>query len=130
LDGVIVLEMLHFDSQLRSLDSVTNEIALPAVSKEELRLANKLIEVSAAKRFDLSAYTDKYTDQLREVIDAKVAGKEVVAPPRDEPAPVINLMDALRKSVAQRGRSAPKQSVRAPRKTTRGKRAVRSRHAG
>jgi DNA end-binding protein Ku len=42
-----------------------------------------------------------YADNLRELIKAKAQGKEIVAPPAEEAAQVINLMEALRKSVAQ-----------------------------
>jgi DNA end-binding protein Ku len=38
---------------------------------------------------------------LKQLIQAKVEGREIVSPPQEEQAPVINLMDALRKSVAQ-----------------------------
>ncbi|HEX3871291.1 MAG TPA: hypothetical protein VHV77_12690, partial [Pirellulales bacterium] len=51
---------------------------------------------------------------LREVIDAKVEGREVVAPPEEEESPVINLMDALRQSVKRAKQPASKQ--RPPRK--------------
>jgi DNA end-binding protein Ku len=66
-------------------------------------MARKLIEASAAKKFDLAAYPDMYTKRLTELVEAKVAGKEIVAPPAVEHAQVLNLMDALKQSVAQLG---------------------------
>lgn len=101
LGGMLGLEMLHFQSQLKPLESIIGDIKLPDVQREELRLANKLVEASTVKNFDLSQYHDTYTDKLRAVIDAKVAGKKIVGHPAEESPAVINLMDALRKSVKQ-----------------------------
>jgi DNA end-binding protein Ku len=67
-----------------------------------------LIEASTREDFDLSAYVDQYTVRLKELIAAKVEGKEIVASPKQEPAPVINLMDALRKSVARAKQPQPR----------------------
>jgi non-homologous end joining protein Ku len=44
-------------------------------------LADALVAGSTAKHFDFSAYKDRYTEKLTDLIDAKVAGKEIVAPP-------------------------------------------------
>ena len=102
LDEVICLEMLHYAAQVRQPASFTSELSLPPVAKEELRLASKLIEASTRDKFDLAQYEDQYTTRLKELIDAKVAGKEIVAAPgAEESTPVINLMDALRQSVAR-----------------------------
>ena len=48
---------------------------------------------------DLSEYRDEYQEELRRIIDAKVAGEEIVAPVEEAPAKLVNLMDALRKSL-------------------------------
>ena len=48
----------------------------------------------------LASYKDRYVEELRTLIEAKVEGKEIVAPPEREAPHVINLMDALKKSVA------------------------------
>jgi non-homologous end joining protein Ku len=45
---------------------------------EEVEMARKLIEASAAKGFDLTAYPDMYTMRLTELVEEKVAGKEIV----------------------------------------------------
>ena len=53
------------------------------------------------KKLDLSKYADEYTNRVREIIDAKIQGREVVTPgPAAEPH-VVNLMDALKQSMAQ-----------------------------
>jgi DNA end-binding protein Ku len=123
-DEIICMEMLHFHSEFRERSSVTAELNLPAVSKEELRLAGKLIEVSTAKQFDLAKYEDSYGDRLKELIEEK-RGEQVIATPKPtEEAPVINLMDALRRSVARTKKaepaaSRPARKAKTPRRTGR-----------
>jgi DNA end-binding protein Ku len=77
-------------------------------------MAKKPIEASAAKKFDLAAYPDMYTKRLTELVEAKVAGKEIVAPPAVAHTQVLNLMDALKQSVAQLG---PTPKAKPPKKT-------------
>jgi DNA end-binding protein Ku len=48
---------------------------------------------------NLSEFTDEYREGLRQIIDAKIAGEEIVAPVTASPAPVVNLMEALEKSL-------------------------------
>lgn len=48
---------------------------------------------------DLSEFRDQYQEDLRAVIDDKVAGAEVVAPVEEAPPKIVNLMEALRKSL-------------------------------
>ena len=48
---------------------------------------------------DLASYTDEYREGLQAIIDAKIAGQEIVAPSPEAPPKVVNLMDALRKSL-------------------------------
>ena len=56
---------------------------------------------------DVAAYQDKYKQNVRKLVESKVKGKEVIAPPPEEaPAVVINLMDALQKSVAAAKKAA------------------------
>jgi DNA end-binding protein Ku len=106
-DEIICMEMLHFHSEFRERSAVVAELNLPAVSKEELRLAGKLIEVSTAKQFDLAKYEDSYGDRLKELIEEKRGEREIAMPEKTEEAPVINLMDALRRSVARTQKAEP-----------------------
>ena len=102
LGQLLTLTMLRYDSQVRDPESFEDQIAEAKVSAEELRLAEMLIDASTVEHFDFSKYEDEYTQRLKELIEAKVEGREVVASPATEEGPqVINLMDALRKSVQQ-----------------------------
>jgi DNA end-binding protein Ku len=59
-----------------------------------------LLEAFETPDFSLAEYKDHYVEELTKLIEAKVEGKEIVAPPAREEPRVINLMDALKKSVA------------------------------
>jgi DNA end-binding protein Ku len=104
-DDVLVLNTMLWPDEVRvaKFDFLDDEVqARPA----ELAMAGSLIESMAAE-FDPSAYTDNYREALQQVIDAKVAGREVVAPEEPEAAPTaaVDLMAALRASV-ERARAA------------------------
>lgn len=116
VDGLLTMSMLSYESQVRPPSALHDEFEKPTVTKEELRLAETLITASTAEDFDLSKYEDLYTARLTQLIEAKVEGREVVSPPAEEEAPVINLMDALRKSVAQAKGGKPKKAAAPPKK--------------
>jgi DNA end-binding protein Ku len=92
--------MLHYESQVRSPKAVRDEVPHTKASAQELKLAQQLIESSTSEKFDFSRYEDHYTDRLKALIQSKIEGREVIEPPEtEEEVPIINLMDALRKSV-------------------------------
>ena len=70
------------------------------MAPEELELTAILVDGLATPEFDLGEYHDEYTAKLSRLIEAKVAGQELVTPPPAPEPQVINLMDALKKSVA------------------------------
>jgi DNA end-binding protein Ku len=98
---LLSMTMLHLENQIAKPAAFEADVPPLAVGEEELQLTKTLIGARTQKKPDLSQYRDRYADKLRELIDAKVAGKEIVAPPAEETAQVINLMEALRKSVEQ-----------------------------
>jgi DNA end-binding protein Ku len=96
LDGGLVLYKLRHPNELRQMDSVP-QIEQTDVKKDELKLSISLVEsmTSSLKELDL---TDRYRDALREMIEAKIAGKEVVSVPEQE-KPVVDIMTALKQSI-------------------------------
>jgi DNA end-binding protein Ku len=95
----LVMYTLHHAAEIRSIDAVDELSSVPATVKpEEIKLAKQVIETFEAP-LDLATYRDEYRDGLQAIIDAKIAGEEVVAPAVETPARVVNLMDALRKSL-------------------------------
>jgi len=96
LDGGMVLYKLRTPQELRKMESVP-QIEKAAVSKEELKLSISLVEsmASTLKEMDM---TDRYRDALRELVEAKVAGKQVVSVEEEE-KPVVDIMTALKQSI-------------------------------
>ncbi len=104
LDGLLLMSMLTYDAELRKPEAFADEVHKPELSAQEVKLAEMLIDASTAKKFDIAKYRDLYTERLTELINAKVEGKDVVAPPADEEVPVINMMDALKQSLNRSGK--------------------------
>jgi DNA end-binding protein Ku len=95
----IVMHTLHHAAELRSIDVVDELNSVPAKAKpEEIKLAKQVIATFEAP-LDLSNYKDEYREGLQRIIEAKIAGEEIVAPSVEAPPKVVNLMDALRKSL-------------------------------
>jgi DNA end-binding protein Ku len=100
LEGLLVMHTLHYDQQVKRPSAFKDEVPGEEASPAELKLTKTLIDASTAEEFDLSQYHDEYVARLTRLVEAKVAGEEIVSPPEAEEAPVINIMDALRASVA------------------------------
>ena len=98
MDGGIVLYKLRNPEELRKMESVP-QLEKKEVNKDELKLSISLVEsmASSLKEMDL---TDRYRDAMREMIEAKIAGKEVVQVAEEE-KPVVDIMSALKQSIEQ-----------------------------
>src|SRR6266436_6671723 len=96
LEGGLVLYKLRNPHELRKIETVP-QLEQAEVNKDELKLSISLVESMAAslKEMDL---TDRYRDALREMIEAKIAGKQVVSVPEEE-KPVVDIMTALKESI-------------------------------
>src|SRR5262249_49495679 len=126
--GMLTMTMLNYEEQIKKPSEFEDEVPEVTVSPKELELAESLIEASTAKKFDFGQYEDEYTKKLAKMLEAKAAGKKVVAEHRDEEPVVVNLMDALRKSLerTKRGASKGKGHRSGPAKATTRKRATAS----
>jgi DNA end-binding protein Ku len=119
-DKGIVMYTLHHAAEIRGMDSIEELNAIPSkVKPQEVQLAKQVIG-TFEKKLDLSDYRDEYREGLQQIIDAKIAGEEVVAPSVEMPPKVVNLMEALRKSLDSAS-SQKKNTARAelPKKVTR-----------
>jgi len=98
-DRGIVMHTLHHAAEIRSIDAVEELGSVPQkVKPEEIKLAKQVIDTFAAP-LNLADYKDEYREGLQAIIDAKIAGQEVVTPEAEAPPKVVNLMEALRKSL-------------------------------
>jgi DNA end-binding protein Ku len=97
----LALETLFVAEDVKGQEEIDEAIAGTAVKKEELTLAEQLISGLLGPFEPEEALTSDYRTSLRGLLEAKLEGHEPVAPPPAEPeAPVVDLMEALRASVA------------------------------
>ncbi len=104
----LVLHALYYADEVRSFDDI--ELGETGKIKEgELELAQQLIDQLAEDDFDATQYEDEYRRSLVETIERKVAGEEIVVAPAEEPREqIIDLVAALKRSLAEkRGEAAP-----------------------
>ncbi len=114
LDGGLILYKLRNPDELRKMDDVP-QLEKKDVNKDELKLSVSLVETmsTSLKELDL---TDHYRDALKELIEAKIAGREVVVAP-DEEKPVVDIMAALKQSIEQtKAKKKPMERARGERK--------------
>jgi DNA end-binding protein Ku len=124
-DRGMLLTTLRFDKLVRKPKEIFADIEKAEVDDEMLDIAAHIIDRKKMK-FDPSKFEDKYEEALVELIEAKKAGRKPPAPkPAERPSNVINLFDALKKSLASAEDGASK-GAKAP---TRRKPAARSRPA-
>ena len=96
--NVLVLYKLRSPEELRNVNDIP-ELDTQPVGKEELKLARSLVD-SMATTIDKIDMKDKYHDALRELIQAKIEGKEIVTVEEKE-RPVVDIMTALKQSIEQ-----------------------------
>lgn len=96
----IVMHTLHLAAEIRSIDAVEELSSVPSkVKPEEIKLARQVIGTFEGRPLNLADYKDEYREGLQRIIDQKIAGEEIVAPRVEAPPKVVNLMDALKKSL-------------------------------
>jgi DNA end-binding protein Ku len=118
MDNGLAMHQLHFKAEVRTIKDLGVESA--SVSEPELKLANRLIENLAAKRFDPNEYVDEHKSRVQAAIQRKVEGKEVSlaeAPSFGGGSNVVDLMAALKASLNARGsKAAETKDRKAPKK--------------
>jgi DNA end-binding protein Ku len=122
-EGTIMLETLYYPDEIRADRGM--DLSSVKVSDRELEMAFTLIDIFR-KPFDPSEYQDHYREALAELIEAKLEGKEVVTAPAARDTRVLDLADALKRSVEAAKKEAPKakpparartRATRAPKRT-------------
>ena len=123
----LMMHTMYYANEVRKVEEFRTDTSL--VKEQEAKLAEMLVQ-SLAAPFEPEKYHDSYRDNLQSLIDAKIKGKEVVTPPHAEPAKVIDIMEALKQSLAVAKKpaasvgaleaEAPKQKAARKPKTARG----------
>ncbi len=104
----LVMYTLRHANEIRSMNGIEELADMPAaVRPDEVRLAQQVIGTFEGS-LEFESYRDEYQAGLREIIDAKIEGREIAAPEEEAPPKVVNLMEALRKSLDSIGRSKKK----------------------
>jgi DNA end-binding protein Ku len=116
----LLLETLRYADEVKKADSAFSDIKNEKPADDMIDLAEELIK-KKTKKFDPGAFKDKYEEALRELIDAKAEHRQVRQIEETRPtAKVIDLMDALRKSVGK-NEGREKKSAKRGRKHSRRK---------
>lgn len=111
---LIAATFLSYAEEVRSPAEFEPEVPDVEVEKKELDLARTLVNQLSEDKFDFAKYHDTYDAALEKLVEAKVAGKEIVAPPSEEEPQVINLMEALQKSLDAAKAKAKPPKIAAP----------------
>jgi DNA end-binding protein Ku len=128
-DGGLVLHAMHYADEVRRLADIDLG-AEPKFRENEIELARRLIDQLSAADFHPEQYRDQYRDRVQELVDKKVAGEEVTATePEPARAQVIDLMAALKASLAKGGRPSAAAEERASAAKRRPAAAVRRRES-
>jgi DNA end-binding protein Ku len=120
----LVLETLFLAEDVRSQAEIDEAVEAIDVKEPELELARQLID-SLVGEWEPEALKSEYRASLREMLEAKLAGEEIATPEPVAEAPVVDLMEALKKSVAaSKGRSSARDGDSAGKKAAPKKRAA------
>jgi DNA end-binding protein Ku len=129
----MTLHTMFYANEIREVAEYGKRTPAAEPKEAEKKLATQLIESLAAK-FEPEKYKDQYQESMKALIEAKQAGQEVAEVPRAKMAPVIDLMEALKKSIAEKEkpaaskkppvRAVPAASAREERQTSKKKRSA------
>lgn len=124
----LVMHTLRHAREIRSMDAIDElETVAAKVKPDEMKLARQVIQ-NFEGELDMSEYRDEYQEELKRIIDAKIAGEEIVEKEEAAPPKVVNLMEALRKSldrVSAEKKKTAKAAMARPAKAAGKKRAAR-----
>jgi DNA end-binding protein Ku len=124
----MVMYTLRHAKEVRSMENIEELDNVPSkIKPEEIKLAKQVIE-NFEGELNLTETRDHYQEELQRIIDAKIAGEEVVATVEETPPKVVNLMDALRQSldrVSTGKKKSAKAEIEKPAKAAPKKRAAR-----
>jgi DNA end-binding protein Ku len=102
--NVLVMEMLNYAPELRDAKALGISTERAKVSTQGLRLAKALITSLESERFSIEDYEDSYRADVKRLLNAKKKGEVVAEPETEEEGSIINLMDALKRSVGSKGK--------------------------
>jgi DNA end-binding protein Ku len=114
MDKVFVLETMFWPDEIREADFPEIEADVD-IRPQELKMAKSLIE-NMTGEFDPDEFHDEYREKLEALVERKISGEEVAVAEAPTPAKVVDLMDALRKSLEETEKPAGKKKAAPARK--------------
>ena len=115
-EDVFVLETMHWPDEIRmpAFEELERDVD---VRDSEVKMARQLIQ-QLSSGFQPDEFADEYRERLQTLVEQKVEGQEITiaAEPEEEPTKVVDLMDALKASVAEAKKKSPAKSTK--KKTT------------
>jgi DNA end-binding protein Ku len=128
--GGLAIHQLYYANEVRSF-AETDDTAKFTFTDKERELAEKLIEQLSSKHFDAEKFKDDYADRVRAAVEQKVAGREVTVAAEAPRAQIIDLFEALKKSIAEAKKPASEEAEdKAPVKKAEPKAAMRKKQTG
>ncbi len=110
--GLLVMTLLNFESQVKQPEAFAGEVSGAAVSSEERRLAASLLESATTDELEMSRYKDDYAAKLAKLIERKSHGASKHVRAAHGERPVMDLMDALRRSLSHEKSRARRRSTK------------------
>jgi DNA end-binding protein Ku len=111
-DDGLILHQLFYANEVRAFDEIDTGATF-SFSNAERGLAQKLIDQLSSEEFDPEKYSDSYRDRVQAAVDQKVAGQEITVAPEQPKAQIIDLFEALKKSLSD---AQSKEPLKPPRK--------------
>lgn len=129
-DGLL-LHTMYFADEVRDFSEISEKLASIKIRDEEQQLALRLIGELSDEEFEPERYEDEYRRRVLETVQNKVEGKEITAvEPEARRAQVIDLMEALKESLASKGGREKKPAVQAQRSRKRPEEAKKKARSG
>ena len=117
--GGLIFHQLYYANEVRAFDQIDSGATFQFSDKER-ELAEKLIEQLSERKFEVEKYHDSYNDRVLAAVEQKVAGEEITVAPEAPKAQIIDLFEALKKSLAGAAKESDSAEAKPkpPKKTT------------
>jgi DNA end-binding protein Ku len=102
----LIFHQLYYATEVRAFDEIDTGATFK-FSATEQNLAEKLIDQLSSDEFEADKYEDTYRDRVQAAVDQKVAGQEITVAPEEPRAQIIDLFEALKKSISAAGEKSP-----------------------
>jgi DNA end-binding protein Ku len=117
--NALLMAVIFYPDEIRPTAGLTGIQTGPALHENEVKMANSLI-ANLSSHFEPAKYTNRYREDLMAVIQSKISGGEIAQTPERETGKIIDLMEALRASIAATEKQPPVEPEKGRRKVKTG----------